>query len=572
MKLEITLSGKFYRLCPDQVSQPLLELGEWILSFQQVATKTRQRSPQLLKEKFGLSFLTESSIVKLLVSANQTEKIYHLPLLKWLKPPVYVVEESLPRLYEYKFVGDEAQLLLEADDAQLPVYWTPGEISQNGVYQVILENGTLPGLSETWVKSLWLQARNQWQSYGGFSQLQRVLNSRGQNNCFFTLQDCPDVKVKVESEDISQQVQEALAYIQKITDDFASLSTEAQNIVQEYQLHYSLAPTQIAFPDNLTLTTPNPPPHQMLVGKKNSRRAISSLITQAEKFLCVSSYIIEDENITELICQKVLSLPQGVWILTDLRDEVVNKIDTQTASRVNFSENYPGSTHKKAKCLGMLLDAGARIAGGRFHLKTYISEKAAYLGSSNLTGGSLDFNLEAGLVCQGSLTHQQLYQYFLYCWLRKAAYEILPTATEGEFIQRSLNYGVGEVKFSSANLLTPTEYKQDLETNLSQFTGTVEIYSRGFSADSFLLSLLKTRSTRVYFDGYLQGQNPQISWRLIPGIHAKITLLGDQVAYVGGVNFQLDSSEGLFHDLMYKTRDRREIKQIRQQLSICSDL
>ncbi len=31
----------------------------------------------------------------------------------------------------------------------------------------------------------------------------------------------------------------------------------------------------------------------------------------------------------------------------------------------------------------------------------------AYLGSCNLTGGSLDFNLEGGLICQGTTTHQR---------------------------------------------------------------------------------------------------------------------------------------------------------------------
>lgn len=51
------------------------------------------------------------------------------------------------------------------------------------------------------------------------------------------------------------------------------------------------------------------------------------ICTFSEKL--VKCIIIEERSITELICQKATILPQGVWILTDLNNEVINAIDTQ---------------------------------------------------------------------------------------------------------------------------------------------------------------------------------------------------------------------------------------------------
>ena len=138
MKLEITLSGKFYRHGVDSLCEESLDLPEWILSFQQVATEVRQRSPQLLREKFGLSFLPKSSLLKLLEEANQTKEIYEITSLELLKPVNGSPNSCIPKLYEYKFVSDQGELHLEADDSQLPSYWPWGETCQIGTYQIYL--------------------------------------------------------------------------------------------------------------------------------------------------------------------------------------------------------------------------------------------------------------------------------------------------------------------------------------------------------------------------------------------------------------------------------------------------
>jgi hypothetical protein len=103
---------------------------------------------------------------------------------------------------------------------------------------------------------------------------------------------------------------------------------------------------------------------------------------------------------------------------------------------------------------------------------------------------------------------------------------------------------------------------------LSKCSGKVEIYSRGFDPDTEILSLLSSRSTHIYADGFIHNKNSRITTHFRTGIHAKVTLVGDRVAYLGGVNFQFAPGGFSLNDLMYKTCDREEITRIRQQLSV----
>jgi hypothetical protein len=570
MKLHLTLSGTFQCTLINQSTQESVTLEAWMQSYQTVATQVRARSPQLLRQHFGLHFLSEPILVQLFQQTHQTEsaeKLYQIPTLQLLQPLKAPVAQ--PTFYQYRFVNSDARIELMSDDPQLPSFWKQGETDRIGIYEVIVESDRYPGLSETWLHSLWQQTQQVWQNYTPFEKIQMALRSSETTCFYFHPSDRQDVKVSVENNELPVAIKEAIAYLRQPQTDLSKLSTAAQNLVQNYQEKYNLSPTHFQFPQDLKLNSSIPPQHQFIIGKGKSRRAIEHLINQAQQFLFISSYIIEDESLTQLICHKAIALPQGVWILTDLRDEVVDRIDTQIENKNNLSD-YQRSDERKAKCLSMLLDAGAHIRGGAFHLKTYISEKAAYLGSCNLTGGSLDFNLEGGLICQGTSSYQDLLQYFTQFWQYKTGYDVLPSFTKGNFIQRSLNHSSPAPQFISKTLLTPSQYRSDLERELSQFRGQIEIYSRGFSVDAAILPLLQTCSTRVYFESFTNIKNSRIFQRFLPGLHAKITLLGDRVAYLGGVNFNFTPQGFNLIDLMYKTSDRQEIKQIRQQLSASS--
>jgi len=570
MKLHLTLSGTFQRTPIEPSKQQPITLETWMQSYQTVATQVRARSPQLLRQQFGLHFLSEPILVQLLQQAHQiesAEKLYQIPILQLLKPLESPVAQ--PTFYQYRFVNSNAQIKLKSDDPQLPSFWKLGQTAQSGVYEVIIERERYPGLSETWLNSLWQEVQQVWQNYTPCEKIQMALRSSETTCFYFHPHDRENVKVGVDNNELPIAIKEAIAYLRQPQTNLSKLSTAAQTLIQKYQENYNFSSTHLQFPQELKLESSIPPQHQFIIGKGKSRRTIENLVSQAQQFLFVSSYIIEDEFLTQLICQKAATLPQGVWILTDLRDEVVDRIDTQVEKKNNLSD-FQRSDERKVKCLTMLLEAGAHIRGGAFHLKTYISEKAAYLGSCNLTGGSLDFNLEGGLICQGTSSYQDLLQYFTLFWQYKTGYDVFPSATKGSFIQRGLDRTSQAPQFRSKTLLTPSQYRSDLEQELSQFRGQIEIYSRGFFADAAILSWLQNRSTRVYFEAFTNIKDNRIFGRFLPGVHAKITLLGDRVAYLGGVNFQFFPQGFNLIDLMYKTSDRQEIHQIRQQLAASS--
>jgi hypothetical protein len=60
------------------------------------------------------------------------------------------------------------------------------------------------------------------------------------------------------------------------------------------------------------------------------------------------------------------------------------------------------------------------------------------------------------------------------------------------------------------------------------------------------------------------------NWNIyrINTLHAKITILGNKVAYIGGINFNFNPNFSHSHDLMYKTTDAQEINQIIRQLPL----
>lgn len=558
MKLQIQLTGTFNRISIDFEAKKaeVVTPEQWMRSHFAIATQVRQRSPLILRQKFGINFLSELSIERLLQQAHDS-----IPLWRLHQDTI----EAKPILYRYEFVSEETKIQLQPDDPQLP-HWETDNIA--GIYEIVVEENTYPGVSQTWLDLIWLKVKQEWEKYSNCDRLKMTLQSQNDDEFNFDLLDIPEVKVTIDVKQLPLEIREAIAFLRQERKDLESLSDAAVELVSQYQTEGTATPINLPLSEEITLKASSPNQHQFVIGKRISRKVIEELISQAEQFLFISSYIIEDRNITELICQKATTLPQGVWLLTDLRDEVIDAIDTQVEYLPRSREAYQHSDDKKAQCLKLLLNAGVRIRGGEFHLKTYITETTAYLGSCNLTGGSLDFNLESGLICQGTTTHHDLWQYFTRCWSHKTKYDVL--SLQSGFNQRTLDRSSPNDRFNSQALLTPKQYREDLYRELSKCSGKVEIYSRGFSPDAEILNLLATCSTRIYADGFIRNKSSRITAHFTAGVHAKVTLIGDRLAYLGGVNFQFAPRGFKLIDLMYKTSDRQEITQIRQQLAASS--
>ncbi len=551
MKFEITLSGVFQRLPVDD-EKKAASLEDWLSSIRGAAQEVRGANLSNLYRDFGLGFLPGRSVEKLLKQTDRGDNLYLLDGLKRLYPLAQYPNPGFC-LYEYIFTGEGFCLRLSPDDSQLPAF-TSGIVE--GSYRLVIDNFSHPGISVEYLKNWYRLIKIFW-DYSSSVQLERAMMFSG-GEIYYSPPAHQEIKVIASVSELSPTVQSALSYLRGNV-AWDGLSSQSRDLIKEYRERYYFPPVSLELPPSLDMDT-GEAQHTLIVGK-GQREKIEAIVSSAERFLLVSSHIIEDRAIVELICDKALTLPGGVWILTDTRDRLIDKVESSPAeTRV---DRYEQTNVRKRECLNLLLEAGVSIRGGAFHLKTIISENEAYLGSCNLTRGSLDINGESGLICRHTQTHQGLYRYFLKCWQHLARHEICPTP--GGLLRRDLPRAA-PIAFGSETLLTPAQYKSDLKKSLIEGNQPVTIYTRGLSMDEELESLLRFRRPRIYMDveGYKEEKTFPVYYR--PKLHAKITLIGDDIAYIGGVNFQFDRDSLKLIDLMYKTTDTSEIRQIQQNL------
>jgi hypothetical protein len=336
---------------------------------------------------------------------------------------------------------------------------------------------------------------------------------------------------------------------------------EIREIETEFESTFN-AP--IIFRDRIPLLFPKPSvsPHaELCIDKGSHRGKLETLIAEAQQFLCVCSYRLEDENIVAAIAQKAQDIP--VWILTDFSNEVWNRVDPDRQKQATTESEYAQSDRNKQTCLRQLREAGIGFRSGNFHLKTYISEQTAYFGSCNLTGGSLDFNQEAGVLWHNTPEHQFLIDFFHYLWNNQALAQILPTATG--FRDESLVV-THSPSPSRDRFLSPQAYPYDLTRELQQFArscqGKIRIYTRAFNPKADQLNLFKNLPCEIFSGS--ENHTP-LPVQVRDELHAKVILIGDRVAYLGSKDCAFNRHPLI--DLTYKTTDPQEIDAIAKALN-----
>lgn len=319
MKLQFQLSGIFHRSLLTGTEITPISLGDLIQEIQAVATQNRRRTPQLLRQSFGLNFLPESVLINLCKQAQgvvRESELYQVPGLKLLHPIKSKLTNQVANSYAYKFTSQEANFNLTADNPQIPAF--SDTVSQlPGIYMVTIEK--YPGLDNFFAQRIWDTSRDYWQTLPDIEKIKYALQSRDLNNFYISYKK---IKIWISIQELSLDLRAAITFLRLNGDDDTSILSESVKfLVEKYQSKYrfqSISPTSELQP-NSTLS----PKSGLLIRRKQNRSIVHKIINDACQFLLISSYIIEDEELAELICKKSLELPQGVWILTDLRNEIL---------------------------------------------------------------------------------------------------------------------------------------------------------------------------------------------------------------------------------------------------------
>lgn len=565
MKLVWELKGQYERVINEGDKDPSTSLKVLMGNIQAIATHHHCHQVKRVHSSFGLHFLSPATFIYLMDQASGLSPLIPEHLIQpTLKTTDSVEEQSI----EYRFIttglAQNFSIRLAIDDPHLPRNFSE---RCEGYYPLTLSRQSHPILKNT--KQNVIEKLKKYVQTRPLELLNHALNSPGSHQFAVSLDE--QFTAWISSKDLPSYLQVALKTLQgnclpeALTSDPVVLN-QAQRIVEDYRKLYPTLPyPSDKMPEFRLEQTTNPSP-QLIIGKSIHRQHLQRLVDNAQKFLFLCSYRIEDLEIIEAIARKARDIP--VFILTDFSEKVQDKVDVNMDAQRRDDPDYINSDKKKKECLRLLFQS--RIAsqspvyfrGGDFHLKTYISEQSAYLGSCNLTGGSLGRNGEAGIVWSGTQEHNFLLHYFQYLWMCKTTVKAQPSPT-----------GMSLETLTKTNMSPPQQdsflhtwsYKQDLTKALQNFAqspqGKIRIYTRNFNPTPQLLNLLKVLNCQIFYSNF---NNTPLKAKKIQHLHAKIVLIGNQVAYIGSNDYAFNSAPSL--DLMYKTEVPEEIQAIAQQV------
>jgi hypothetical protein len=543
MKVICELKGTFERLTADNSMPQQTSLSTLVNDLRAIATSQGHHHIHPIHQSFGLDFLPQTTLKHLLKQVEGRSPFLTSTLLK----PVYDNFNSSQTVYNYRFFTPNLSLNLSPDNPQIP-NWS-GERCES-IYNLVISENTIDPI----LKTIRQEALTLFNQKTSLEIIKSALRSPTNFAIPVVLSNGNHVMIWLQFEDLDPEIQEAILILTH-EQESNLISPTAQQLVNEYKHTYSISSHQ-NLPE-LTISPNESTYQEFVIGRKKHRQVLENMINSAEQFLAIASFRLEDELIIPLISQKAKELPQGVWILTDLGSDVLDRIDTNMEGKIEH--DYAESDRRKKECLRLLAASGASIRSGLFHVKFYITEKSAYLGSCNLTGGSLERNGEAGIVWHNTTEHHQLFQQFCYLWNKQTTEEIIPSP------QGIVSKGLPN-HFSLSRcqgFLNSSNYKKDLTNALQEFAsnpqGKISIYTRNFHPTPEQEEMLQYLPYTIFY-GY--RNNSDLQARPIENLHAKIVLLGTQVAYIGSQDFAFGRKSN--HDLTYKITDKNTIEKIIQ--------
>ena len=543
--------GYYERLADDGRTITKTSLANLLTDLRAIATAQKRYHLPAVHQSFGLKFLPINAMTHLM---QQTTGRSPLLADQTLRPLVQNSSDLTSQQFQYSFVSTQLTepRNLEPDDPQIPSDF--GDRCE-GTYQVLLKN-----ISNPIIQKLQVEAVNNLRQFIKTQAVELLdLALRSKTPEIFAIPLPNDCTAWLQLNELHQALQRAIYILRNKSESNVpndDLTETVQKLVRAYRSKY---PEPVIISDRIPdLTIANiTPKTDIRIGRGIHRQTLEELITNAQKFLLICSYRLEDPAIVQMITEKSKQIP--IWILTDFSNDIQDRVDSNMDGQRESNPDYANSDLKKRKCLGMLGKAGLGFRSGNFHLKTYISEQSAYLGSCNLTGGSLERNGEAGMLWQNTSENQFLVEYFRYLWTHKTTSQSIPSPIG--FRYESIEKVSGSPP-QSDRFLDHHAFKQDLSLSLQRFAGQeLRIYTRTFQPLSAQSNLLTNPLNRIY---YGNRKYTSLSAEHITNLHAKIIIIGSQVAYIGSQDFAFRPNPLL--DLTYKTTDSQEIKLITQQI------
>lgn len=554
VKIIWEVMGYYERVLEDSTAIAQTSVSDLLTDLRTIATYHKQHHLPQVHQSFGLGFLPINTIPDLI---QQTSGCSPILTDQVLRPVVRDPNQLKPQRFRYQFVttglDKNFKIQIKPEDDQIPRNFVYHRC--DGSYEIELSKIKNP-IIET-IKNEAIDHLRQLIKNQPIEVINFALTSKTPD--IFTISLPNDCTAWIKTNKLNKSFQQAIEILRNQTENDASSET-IERLINAYRAKY---PKPIVISDRIPdLQVTNTAPKKDILVTKGTHRNIShrniieSLINNAQKFLLICSYRLEDQGIIEMISERSKTIP--IWILTDFNRDVQDRVDQNMEGQIKVNSEYINSDQKKQKCLRILSRANIGFRSGKFHIKTYISDKSAYLGSCNLTGGSLGRNSEAGMIWQNTQEHQDLIHYFRYLWQFQTSSQSIPSPTG--FRTESLER-VNQSFPNSNYFLNYHEFKKDLSTSLSRYRNEcVRIYTRNFWPLPTDIHLLNNSRNCIFYGAY---NHSKIQATQINNLHAKIIIIGSQVAYIGSQDCAFSYNPLL--ELTYKTTNPEEVKQITQE-------
>lgn len=555
MKFVYEMMGNYQRVNVQGEPISCHSLETLLADIQDHAKSLRCYELKTLQKSFGLSFLPQRALLHILEQEQgQSPQITDTHI-----SPLSQNIQSTTSVFKYQFITQKLpknfSINLKPDNPQIPNF---RGASCSGIYRCLIEKNLD---SHHPLFDIYSQAQQTWQRIfkSGDRDLELLQNAlRSSNPDEFPLELFPSCTVWLRPDELSPMLQEA---IYGLLNNKAVESPESQDLIEQYRQHQPNSQIDWGAIPSLSISE-HFPETELCCGRGLHRDRLQQLIEQAQEFLLISSYRLEDEAIIEAIVEKSKSIP--VWLLTNFDSDVQDRVDTYSKQEEEMDSPYENSDYLKKRCLRRLLQGGVPFRSGPFHLKTYLSEQSAYLGSCNLTGGSLSRNLEVGYIWQQTSEHHFLIDLFRYLWNTKAKAKCLPISSGVGFHIETVE-AIASPSPTHSSFLNFYEYQRDLTQVLREFShnpqGEVVIYTRNFNPTPEQLNLLSYLPTHIY---YGRWNNTHLEGQQLAHLHGKVVVIGDRTAYVGSQDCAFGRNPLI--DLTFKTTDPQLIQEIMNHL------
>lgn len=284
------------------------------------------------------------------------------------------------------------------------------------------------------------------------------------------------------------------------------------------------------------------------------------LISQAQRFLFVGSFVIEDIEAAGWLAQKAEHMPGRVWVMCDLKEAFQDHLDALLAGRLDPTDRRFELHRKKWESLRILLRSPAQVRWVNGHLKAYMSEREALFGSANLAPRSLRGNLESYLRFEDAESLRALYQTMATLWHYHSEAKVYRPGTGTGLVLESIATGDRNEAFlrspvGKGPFMDHTVYATRVIQDLRQARKSVHALLYSVSGDSILLKRGKRSLERII--GVDSRRVPEGETRVysVNACHAKIVVIDRRIVYMGGVNDPVPAGDMM--DLMVRLESEK---------------